>query len=36
MVADLVAAWRQIRRSPAHVVIVVISLGVEMAVSAAV
>ena len=35
MVADLVAAWRQIRRSPAHVVIVVISLGVGMAVSAA-
>ena len=35
MVADLVAAWRQLRRSPAHVVIVVISLGVGMAVSAA-
>jgi putative ABC transport system permease protein len=35
MLADLVAAWRQLRRSPAHVVIVVISLGVGMAVSAA-
>ncbi|MDP9323264.1 MAG: ABC transporter permease, partial [Acidobacteriota bacterium] len=35
MVADLLAAWRQLRRSPAHVVIVVISLGVGMAVSAA-
>src|SRR5687767_10873817 len=35
MVADLVAAWRQLRRNPAHVAIVVISLGVGMAVSAA-
>ena len=35
MVADLLAAWRHLRRSPAHVVIVVISLGVGMAVSAA-
>jgi len=35
MVADLIAAWRHLRRSPAHVVIVVISLGVGMAVSVA-
>ena len=35
MVTDLVAAWRQFRRSPPHVVIVVVSLGVGMAVSLA-